>query len=258
MRRRAILVLVAMGATLVLSSGVALAATITCQAELGDCFGTKKADTLNGTDTPEHMFGRASGDTLNAFGEEDWLFGNGGGDELFGGLGRDQMTGGSGKDELAGGGSDDHYHLGPNWGDDSITEGAPSGNDVAFNKGPYGADSHVYVPDDLTIRLTPGAGPEVKTKGATNTVNWEGHVIDEILSGNGDDTITGDALANNLDGGYGKDTIFGAGGDDHINVADGSGGDSVDCGEDLIGGADNDTVFFDAGDTVSYCETQNP
>ena len=41
-------------------------------------------------------------------------------------------------------------------------------------------------------------------------------------------------------------------------MSEGSGDDDVDCAENLIGGADNDTVYFDAGDTVSNCETQNP
>jgi hypothetical protein len=41
-------------------------------------------------------------------------------------------------------------------------------------------------------------------------------------------------------------------------VKDGFGRDTVDCGGTIIN-PDNDTVYFDAGDTISSnCEQQNP
>ena len=60
-----------------------------------------------------------------------------------------------------------------------------------------------------------------------------------------------------LDGNRGADTISGGVGDDRIHADDGSGGDVVDCGED-IGDTDNDTVYYDVGDQIdSNCETKD-
>ena len=57
-----------------------------------------------------------------------------------------------------------------------------------------------------------------------------------------------------LFGGPGEDTLFGGGGDDKIIAMDGSPDDTVDCGEDLIGGPDHDFALHDPGDTVINCE----
>jgi Ca2+-binding RTX toxin-like protein len=48
---------------LALSSGIALAATITCQVGV-DCLGTKNADTLNGTAAEDYIYGRGGADTI--------------------------------------------------------------------------------------------------------------------------------------------------------------------------------------------------
>jgi len=253
--RRAVLVLLAMVGALMLSSGVALAATITCLPD-EDCFGTEDADTLEGSISDEYMFGRGGNDTLNGLGGNDELYGEEGNDNLLGGASADRLVGGPGRDMSNGDGGDDTYYFGPRWGKDVISDDSSSTNVLRFRKSYY---EPVLVSQGLTIRLTPGTGPEVKNKLKTTTINWEGHAIDNVYSGVGNDKITGDALANRLDGGDGgKDTIFGEGGDDYINVGDGSGDDIVDCGEDLIGGApDADEVHYDLGDDVSNnCETK--
>ena len=57
----------------------------------------------------------------------------------------------------------------------------------------------------------------------------------------------------------GADNISSGGGNDRIDVADGSGDDVVDCGETLGNSLDNDTVFFDSGDQIAAdCESHNP
>jgi Ca2+-binding RTX toxin-like protein len=58
--------------------------------------------------------------------------------------------------------------------------------------------------------------------------------VDIIVSGDGDDTIYGDAGDDRLEGGYGNDTILGGDGDDIIQDA---GGDDV-----IDGGAGNDVI----------------
>ena len=58
--RRTALLLVAMVLALVVSSGVALAVTKSCVTGV-DCFGTRKADTLNGTEGTDYMHGTGAG-----------------------------------------------------------------------------------------------------------------------------------------------------------------------------------------------------
>jgi Ca2+-binding RTX toxin-like protein len=110
----------------------------------------------------------------------------------------------------------------------------------------------------VSIRLTPGVGPEVKIKSGTNTINWEEFgLIEDVDGGAGDDEIVGDALANDIYGNSGADNIYGGGGNDYIRADDGSGGDVVDCGEDIFGDADQDDVYYDLGDEIaSDCENQ--
>jgi Ca2+-binding RTX toxin-like protein len=256
--KRILLLLFTVAGALLVSSGMALAAAITCQIG-ADCLGTKNADTLEGTAERDYIYARGGGDTLRGLGEFDELYGQSGADKVFGGPGNDSLIGGSGQDTLSGGGGIDLYYFGPAWGEDSINEGARLTYGVAFDGGSFfhGTNVTESVTDGLTIRFVPGAGPEVKTGDGANTVNWESNVIRFAVGGAGDDEITGNNLGNVIVGRGGDDTIRGAGGDDEVDVADGSDGDVVDCGEDLIGGPDNDGVHYDLGDVVSSnCEAK--
>jgi Ca2+-binding RTX toxin-like protein len=67
--------------------------------------------------------------------------------------------------------------------------------------------------------------------------------IENGTGGSGNDTITGNDLANILLGNAGNDTINGAGGNDTIN-----GGTGVDI---LTGGTGDDTIYFDALDNLA-------
>ncbi|HLL40178.1 MAG TPA: hypothetical protein VK357_10990 [Rubrobacteraceae bacterium] len=257
MKRRAVLLLTAIVAALLLSSGVASAITKTCEASV-ECFGTSDPDTLKGTDDGnDFIYGRGGADTIKGFGEEaalDYLYGQGGPDKIFGGSGPDALIGGAGNDELSGGSDFDYYYFGSGWGDDSISDGATSTNLVAFRGGPN-ADAPI-VTEDLVVKLVSGDGPEVKTAGGSGTVEWEGNAINQVSGGSGDDRITGNLAANFVNAGSGADTVFGGGGDDYIRVNDGSGGDVADCGEDVFG-SDRDTIYFDEGDQIAdNCENK--
>jgi len=184
----------------------------------------------------DHIYGRAGSDRLKGFSEFDELYGQHGGDRLFGGFEKDSLTAGAGKDTLSGGGGGDWYYFGDGWGKDSITDDAASANRLLFRNAP---SSSVFITDDLVIDLDSGPGPEVTNTSGTNIVNWEGNDISDVSSGGGDDQITGNTLGNQLSGYTGADTIFGMGGNDEIDVMDETPDDTVDCGEDLIGGADN-------------------
>ena len=236
------LLLASITGALLLFSGVALAATITCQARL-DCMGTNNADTLEGTAGKDLMHARAGGDTLKGFGEMDYMYGQGGADSLLGGPALDDLIGGAGNDELRGGAGADFYFFGDGWGKDTITDEATPKTQLSFLD-PYAGTATA----NLVVDLVSGSGPEAKNASGTNTINWGGNVIFSVVSGNGRDHITGNALANviNANGGAdtisgkaGDDTMIGGDGDDEIDVDDQSFGDSVYCG------AGEDTVYYD-------------
>jgi RTX calcium-binding nonapeptide repeat (4 copies) len=231
--RMALLLLAIIG-SLVFSSGIALAATITCQTGV-ECLGTKNADTLNGTADKDYIYGRGGGDLLKGRGENDVLFGQGGNDELLGGGDSDDLAGGPGVDKLGGDGGADRYFFGDGWGKDSITDAATPGTEVHF----FDLQKVAPATDDMIVDLESGAGPEAKDVSGTNTLNWGGNVIDGVFGGAGDDELTGNASANEILGGGGADTVYGSGGDDEIRVNDGSRADTVHCGPG------DDTVFYD-------------
>ncbi len=251
-RRQVTLLLMAMAAALMLSSGVALAATITCQVNV-ECNGTPEPDALEGTAGNDHIYGRGNNDILRGRGLIDWLYGQDGSDRLFGGPDTDYLTGGPGDDELNGGGGYDYYFILTNdWGKDSIADSTSSGNPLLFN-GDRRRRRHRR-PDH---RAFPSAGPEVKNASATSTINWESDThIPCMVSGAGDDTITGDLHGNTIDARQGEDTISSEPGNDYIYVADEE-VDHVNCGSDNFGGQNHDVVYYDSLDVVSAnCEEQ--
>jgi Ca2+-binding RTX toxin-like protein len=276
---RTMLFLATVLAALTVGSGVALAATISCEADT-DCFGTRNADTLRGTDDYDHIYGRKGNDGIMGRGQADELYGQGGSDRLFGGGGdEDLLVGGPGNDALNGGAGGNAYYFGPGWGKDSVVDDTVPDGDKEFD---YLAlesfpDQEVRVTEDLIVKLTSGDGPEVKNLSATNTVNWDGNVIESVNSGDGNDEIAGNTLANMIYAGAGNDTINGAGGWDHIvggagedTIAGGAGNDTiytsfgnnsygsdtVDCGEDFL--ADHDVVYYDLFDQVAdNCEEKH-
>ncbi|MCA3286542.1 MAG: Hint domain-containing protein, partial [Roseomonas sp.] len=67
----------------------------------------------------------------------------------------------------------------------------------------------------VTVDLSNGS-----SSGAFGTDSLTG--IENVLGGNGDDSILGDSLANLLDGGLGNDTLAGGAGDDNLDGGDGN------------------------------------
>ena len=258
MGRRSILLLVAMGAALVLSSGLALALnTIRCeQPENLYCQGTGGDDRMLGTDGWGSMVAGGGDDVLRGFGEGDSLNGEEGDDRLFGGTGVDSLIPGPGNDASRGGPGSDDYTVWPDaWGHDTITDTAISDDDPSTGNGA----SLTTVGESLTINLVSSSeDPDVTNASGTATVNWSDNVIDNTTGGQKDDTIYGNDAANFIeasgfytDAPSGDDTIFAGGGDDTIGVVDYDGntkGDRVDCGEGT------DTVHYERGDVVKHCE----
>ncbi len=130
----------------------------------------------------------------------DTLFGNNGANRLNGNGGNDFLTGGAGNDVLMGG--------------------------VGIDQARYNtASSAVTVNLSLlTAQDTGGAGFDTLSE------------IENLLGGNFNDTLTGDGLANKLEGGNGDDTLIGGAGNDIL--VGGAGKDA------LTGGAGVDSFVF--------------
>ena len=273
MRRRALLVAGLMVAALVVASGAAWAATISCPNRDGNlCVGTDNKDTMTGRDSrADDMRGKGGADEVRGRGGGDRLSGGPGADTLTGALGKDTLVGAEGPDALKGGSADDTYDFPiDGWGNDTITDTITpdDGDPLTGDFAQFGFPKPLST--GLTIDLTSSANaPEVRTGALTGTVNWSNDAIDGVYVGSGStdttvtirSTITGNDAANQLTAKGGVDTINARAGNDWISVLDFPPAevkvdDTVACGEGF------DTVFFDEGkDTLTIpadCESQNP
>ncbi|MCP5381639.1 MAG: M10 family metallopeptidase C-terminal domain-containing protein [Kordiimonadaceae bacterium] len=173
-------------------------------------------DTLTGDSTDNILSGGAGNDTLNGGDGNDLLVGGDDADELNGGDGDDILIGGDGDDDLDGG----------------------AGIDTAE----YSDSS-----DNWTINLA----SDTATNGS---ITEDVLNIENVSSGSGDDTLTGDATANILSGGAGDDIINGGDGADTLIAGEGS--DTLDGGagdDTLISSYDGDDIDGGSGvDTVDY------
>ena len=141
------------------------------------------------------FFGVLVDETANGF---ENIIGSGKGDHLIGDFLANRLAGGDGDDRLEGGGGVDSYDGG-------------SGSDTVVFSDTVG----------WLIDLAAGTAVTV-TGGATETLAS----IENVIGSNGNDTIHGTNLANNLDGGGGDDLLIGGGGiDDYFGR---TGFDTVD------------------------------
>ena len=149
---------------------------------------------------------------------DDWLSGDTGANRFLGGGGNDRLAGGDGNDLLDGGA-----------GADVLDGGA--GVDWA---------SYVLTVEGVTVSLETGTGTGGQADG-DRLID-----IENLLGGEGDDRLSGDAQANQIDGRGGNDTLTGGAGDDEL-----TGGAGADV---LNGGAGVDWASYELateGVTVS-------
>ncbi|HEX5699248.1 MAG TPA: hypothetical protein VFX77_01265 [Rubrobacter sp.] len=114
--KRIVVAVALMGAALVLTAGVAWAATVDCRVGVF-CEGTDEPDELFGTNQPDEMSGLQDDDLLLGFMGADEMYGDDpepgddtrtdGDDELIGYRGSDTLSGFGGSDYLRGGRGDD-------------------------------------------------------------------------------------------------------------------------------------------------------
>lgn len=247
----------AMLTAVTLAGGTALALT-GVQCGDGPCLGTGGPDLMLGTDGRDQMRGGEGDDVLRGFASPDSLRGEGGGDRLYGGRTGDSLQGGAGDDLLVGAEGRDHYDLdGYGWGHDTIVD--RNILDADFSTGNLLWLDH-FGGEDVVVDLVSGEGPEVRSAGGADTGEWEGDAIDDVIDlSRGDDRIRGNAEANLLAAYYGNDTVRARGGDDHVDVGDGAGGDVVRCGsgEDVVIRDAEDPATGAPGDVIADdCEVE--
>ena len=252
MRERAVLLITTMAVAMLVASGVAMAADITCPNIGNLCIGTNKADTMTGTNQDDVMKGRGGGDTMQARGSGDRLFGGGGNDEVSAGSGDDSLIGdslvgdslggGAGDDSLSGGYGDDTYFFSDGWGADRIAEdgeGAGMGTDTLdFSSLPKPLDINlVSSPDrDEVFSVLSGAG----------MLNFPATVeIERVKGGKERDVVRGNDAPNVFTGESGNDSLYGR--DDDDVLTGGLGADALGGGpgtDTLEGGVDSDIYVF--------------
>lgn len=172
-----------------------------------------------GTSAKNKLTGSAGGDTISGLGGDDTLLGLGGNDTLKGGTGNDVLNGGSGNDVLDGG-----------TGNDRMTGGA--------------GDDH-FVVDSRGDTVSDTAGVDTVSASVSFTL---GATLENLkLTGTGNISGTGNALANTLTGNGGNNTLTGGGGADHLSGAGGN--DILLPGNDVLadvinGGTGTNTVSY--------------
>jgi Ca2+-binding RTX toxin-like protein len=227
---RLILLMAAIGASVLLVSGVAYALSVQCDGvgdqypDPGVCVGTDQNDVITGTVQRERIFALGGLDVVSARGGDDDVDGGRGRDDIFGGLGGDDLRGGRGPDDI---------------------DGGPGTTDAS------------NPPSSFDCRITDlEAGIFARTQGTQR-----------LQGDDGDDDLDGGRDNDFLDGGAGRNDLSGNGGDDclFVQVAENeraSGGDGDDLivsadgiEDDVFCGAGHDTVFADAEDRVAAnCE----
>jgi Ca2+-binding RTX toxin-like protein len=183
-------------------------------------------DLLYGSKTDDHLSGGLGDDDIETGDGDDFVDGGDGSDVLIGGAGDDDLNGGVGDDVIFGGADNDDLDGG-------------DGVDTADY-----TDVTTALDIDLQTGTVTGAGSDTLTS------------IENATGGTGDDSIDGNAAANDLLGGSGSDVISGEGGNDLLYAGDGDDTVYGGLGDDLIIGGDgkgNDKYIGGTGtDTVKY------
>jgi Ca2+-binding RTX toxin-like protein len=213
--------------------------------------GTAYSDTIDATHSPsgqpfatpenDTIYGMAGNDVIHGLAGNDAIDGGSGNDTLYGDDGNDTLTGGAGTDRLYGGNGDDSLVIsGANDTWDIFDGGA--GNDTMVVSGTGSVTLAGFNATASSIEVWQGNGQGVLGTSAANTFDFSGLTSagpSFVDGGDGNDTITGTAFADDLRGNSGNDTLNGGDGNDTLNG--GTGNDT------LNGGANNDTITGGAG-----------
>lgn len=161
-------------------------------------------------------------DVIHGHGGNDHIRAGDGDDLLFGGEGHDFVDGGRGADAMYGGTGNDVYFI----------------DDLGDTVSEAGGDGHDKVKSDHSHTLGDGFEELWLNNKATAV---------EAIGNGADNTLVGNDHDNRVEGGDGRDTMYGRGGDDVMDGGDGDDRiDGNDGADTLLGGAGRDKM--DGGD----------
>lgn len=194
--------------------------------------GTSANEIITGTNGKDILKGKGGNDTIRGLGGHDTIKGGSGNDLIFGGSGNDILTAGTGRDVIKGGSGNDRItssgygdYFGGSGNDYMIAGLGTSDEQMNGGGGVDWLDTSLFS-SSYTVNMVTGL-----TDWGETFLNFE-----NILTGSGNDTITGTSDNNII--------LTGAGND---NVSAGAGNDKID------GGLGSDTLDGGAGfDTANY------
>ena len=171
-----------------------------------DSVALQRGDGSRAVPVPADILGSNGNDTIVGGAGDDTITGGNGNDVISGMAGNDSLQGADGNDTVMGGDGNDYLNGGT-----SASTG-PDGADVISGGAGYDTVLYISRTDNISVNLNdnkpddgaPGEGDNVETD------------VENILSGTGNDTLTGNASANVLSGNAGSDIINGGGGHDKI------------------------------------------
>jgi Ca2+-binding RTX toxin-like protein len=223
----------------------------------GNCFLASPALTVNAGDGDDRVTVSpfcSNANTINLEGGHDTsaaggtVSGGAGNDTLKGGPLNDTLDGGAGRDTLDGQDGVDTLRGGP--GRDLLVPGIGAGDLV---EGGTDSDTASYEDRTEAVNLSLDAQANDGVAAESDVIAAD---VENLIGGNGDDTLTGGDGPNDIDGGDGGDVINPGGGpdfvdggtgNDRINARDGA-QDRIECGDG------NDQAIIDEFDSVSNCE----
>ncbi len=191
---------------------------------------------------PAALYGQGGADQLEGGSGDDSFYGGDAADKLTGGFGEDTFTGAAGGDQVFG---ED---------DDDLISDSSSGDDAAafpaadVYDGGTGFDTLDYSARTAAISVSvDGAANDGRSGEADNVT-----AVERVLSGSGNDVLTGSSAADTLVGNAGNDTLAGGGGNDLLYGGEETG--SPIAGEDTLDGGAGSDIFRGGGgrDTVTY------
>jgi Ca2+-binding RTX toxin-like protein len=186
----------------------------------------------------------AVGEGDDARADIEVLIGGAAADTLTGAATNNTISGGAGNDIIDGAGGDDL--LNGEAGDDTFLEGIASNGADTLNGG-AGIDHVDY--SGRTVALTITIGNDGDSDGDGAEGDRVADDVENVSTGSGNDTITGNALANRLTGGLGNDTLHGGPGPDTFYEG------TVTSGQDIFNGGDGFDVADYSGRTLAVTVT---
>ncbi len=233
-------------------------------AQVGGSIGTETTDDIiYGGDGNDILWGNAGANTIHGGDGTDYIKGVAGDDTINGDAGNDALDGGEGDDTLNGGDGLDVFFL-TEPGNDNFNGGAPAGTALRSAGNDLLIIGGIAAPNQIIPLLKAGRGAQYSPTGTgvtfdLSTGSFDGSThgwgmteftgIENVWGSDGNDTISGDALGNDLYGFNGTDTINGKAGNDLL-----SGGPGNDT---LIGGAGADTLYGQAGADIFVLEYEH-